>query len=142
MRTSGQLKKVDYCEFNPNANIRNNSVELRDARIQKKIIRKALMGEPIADYRVALANEFDAADAVWETDMQRNNTLRSMAERIEKLVDWEMTTPERANKQFRKEYNNGEPIVVDYFGEEVHAIPDYVVETPEKLYVVKIKTGE
>lgn len=142
MRTSGQLKKVDYCEFNPNANIRNNSVELRDARIQKKIIRKALMGEPIADYRVALANEFDAADAIWETDMQRNNTLRSMAERIEKLVDWEMTTPERANKQFRKEYNNGEPIVVNYFGEEVQAIPDYVVDTPEKLYVVKIKTGE
>lgn len=141
MRTSGQLKKTDICEFNPNANVRAESNIVRNARIQKQIAKRALMGEPIEDFRVELANAFDDAGAIWENEVQRENTLNLYASRIDRFVNWELSATGRENKLFRGEYNGGEPIVVDYFGEEVEAVPDYIVDADNALYVCKVKTG-
>ena len=141
MRTSSELRKVNSCEFNPNAKISTNSEVLKIAKIQKSVIKRALMGEPIADYAAELSAEYDAMDHVWENEEQRVTTLNLQAARIERFVNWELNSEFRQNRKFRDELNGGNPIVVDYFGEMIEAVPDYVVETDSSLIVCKVKTG-
>lgn len=141
MRTSSQLRRTDACEFNPNAKVSTSSEVLKIAKIQKSIIKRALLGEPITDFAAELSAEYDAADHVWENEEQRTSTITLQALRIERFVQWELNKAGRENKQFREDLNNGEPIVVDFFGEEVEAVPDYIVETENDLIVCKVKTG-
>lgn len=140
-RTSSQLRKVDRCEFNPNANVYLESNEIRNVRIQKNIIKRALMGEPIDNYQIELANLFDKASATWENNAQRNNTLNAYGNRIARFVRFENNNPDRQTKYFRGEYDSDGPLVVDYFGEPVEAIPDYVVEDDDTIRMCKVKTG-
>lgn len=141
MRTSSQLRKSDSCEFNPRAKTTSENSVVRDARIQKKLIKRALMGEPIYNYQTELANIFDNASVKFENEVQRSEKLSLLSGRIEKFVDWELNSPDRQDKYFRGEYNNGEPLVVDYFGEQVEVVPDYIVNKPDSITVVKLKTG-
>ena len=141
MRTSSQLRQVDNCEFNPRAKVTSHNQEIRDVRIQKRLLTRAIQGEPIFDYKIELADMFDRVDAKFENEVQRNEKLSLLAARIEKMAYWENTDPTRQHKLFKGEYNNGQPLIVDYFGEEVEVTPDYIVETPDSIIMVKVKTG-
>ena len=141
MRTSSQLRKTNSCEFNPNANISVNSEVLKVAKIQKRIIKRALQGEPIEDFASELLAEYDAADHIWENEEQRMSTVALQAARIERFVKWELTNPDRINRRFRDEINDGNPMIVDYFGEPVEAVPDYIIDNEDSVIVCKVKTG-
>lgn len=140
MRTSGQLRKINNCEFNPNANISQNNNVLTLAVTQKKIIKRLMMGEPIPDVKAELENMLDSRGYVWENINQKESTLIVMAKKIERFVDYE-SSDFRSHKLFPEQVNNGNPVVVDFFGEEIEAKPDYVVEDESRIYVCKIKTG-
>ena len=141
MRKSNQLKLQDTCKMNPNANTTITNDNITTAVVQKKIIHRALMGEPIDNYRDELASDFDANDKKWDNLTYRDNTLNSMAQRIERFVDYENNTEWRRNKKFRSELNGGEPIVVDYFGEQIEVLPDYIIEHEDEIFDCKVKTG-
>ena len=52
--------------MNPNANTTITNDNITTAVVQKKIIHRALMGEPIDNYRDELASDFDANDKKWD----------------------------------------------------------------------------
>lgn len=99
------------------------------------------MNEPIPDIKAELARAYDKKDYKWENEEMRHSTLTLQAARIERFVYWENNREGRENKLFKKDINNGEYYTVDYFGEPVTAIYDYMVDAPNCLYVCKVKTG-
>ncbi len=141
MRTSSQLRRSDDCEFNPRAKISKHSNIINLASVQKQIIKRILMGEPISDIRSELANNLDARGHVWENINQKEAWLTLAASRIERFLDYEQNNPERSVRYFPEEINNGLPVIVDYKGEPIEAKPDYVVEDEENIYICKVKTG-
>ena len=141
MRTSSQLRRSDDCEFNPKIKISQHNKVVNLAIVQKQIIKRILMGEPIDDIRSELANSLDARGHVWENINQRDAWLSVATGRIERFIDYEINNPSRANKKFLDEINGGLPLVVYYNDEPIEVKPDYIVEDDENIYVCKIKTG-
>ncbi len=141
MRTSSQLRRTDNCEFNPRAKITQHNNVINLASVQKQIIKRVLMGEPIPDIRSELANLLEAKGHIWENLNQKEAWLTVSARKIERFLHFERNSPQRANRRFPDEINGGLPIVVNYKGEDIEAKPDYVVEDEQYLYVCKVKTG-
>ena len=141
MRTSGQLRKTDQCEHNPKANISRNIPVVNLAVAQKRVIKRLLLGEPIDDIKGELAAYLDSKGHSFGTISEREAWLTLAEKRILRFVNYEMNTEGREIKTFPEDYNNGEGIVVDYFGEDIIAKPDYIITDDNYLYVCKIKTG-
>ena len=57
MRTSSQLRRSDDCEFNPRIKISQHNKAINLAIVQKQIIKRILMGEPIDDIRSELVDD-------------------------------------------------------------------------------------
>lgn len=140
MRTSSQLRRSDNCEFNPRAKISQQSSVINLAVAQKRLIKRMLLGEPIADIKSELANDLDARGHIWENLNQKEAWLSLTAKRIERFVDYEKSEA-RAHKLFPEEINGGLPVVVDYHGEPIEVKPDYVVDSDNYITICKVKTG-
>lgn len=141
MRLSNQLGVQSNCPHNTKANISVANDVITTAAVQKAVIKRALMGEDL-DYESELSILFDKEGVVFENQTLRNAQISLMAKRIDRLVNYERYTPSRAHKIFRRDMNGGEPVVVDYFGEQVEALPDYAIEYDDMVVVCKIKTGK
>ncbi len=141
MRTSSQLRRSDSCEFNPRAKISQHNNVINQAVVQKRLIKRMLMGEPVTDIKAELANDLEARGHIWENLNQKESWLALTAARIDRFVNYEMNNPGRSNRRFPEEINGGLPIVVDYKGESIETKPDYVVEDEDNIFVCKVKTG-
>lgn len=141
MKLSNQLGITNMCPHNSGANISVTNDIITTAAVQKNVAKRALMGENI-NYEEELSLLFDKEGKTFENQTLRDSQISLMAKRIERFVNFEKNTPYRANKLFRKDINGGEPIVVDYFGEEVQALPDYIIEMEDRVISCKIKTGK
>ena len=142
MRTSSQLRKTNNCEFNPNSALTSVSGVVRDAGVQKKIIKRILMGEPISNIALELEKQYGKENKVWESSLQIAQIVGLQAARIKRFTDWENSAPDRQNKKFladlKEEYG---PLVVNINGEDIEARPDYIIEKDDEVIVCKVKTG-
>lgn len=135
MRTSGQLDKISRCENNKATSLTSTSARMVRAKAQKNIIKRLLQGEPIPDVEQELDSLLTAGGYPWENFEQRTGLLSTLTGRISRYVAFEAGR----NHIFP---TDDMPLVVDYFGEPVTALPDFFVEEGDTVYVCKVSTSK
>lgn len=137
MRTSSQLTAVDQCENHPKANISQTSDHITRGMAQKNVLIRCLQGEPIANIQGEISSILKAHRCMWENTAQQAQNLYLYALRIQRYLNWERNNADHRHIIFP----NNMDTTVDFFGEQIRAIPDYFVDTGDEIRVVKIKTS-
>lgn len=136
MRTSSQLTKIHQCKMNSHANITQTTDSIIRASAQKEVILRVLQGEEIPDIRGEIDNILFSKNCIWENREQRASNLALYNSRIRRFLEWER----QREHIFTNEFND-EDYIVDFFGEDIIARPDYFVVEGDKIKVVKLKTS-
>lgn len=133
MRTSSQLTKVEQCEHHSHANITQTTDFIVRAAAQKDVIMRILKGEPIDDIQGEINSILVNRNCAWENREQKNANLILMQKRIERFLAFEQNRDH--------DFPDGYDTTVDFFGEEVKAVPDYFVHDGNTTYVCKVTTS-
>ena len=133
MRTSSQLTKIDQCPKNAKANVTATTDAKVRASVQKQIIGRILRGEPIPDIAAEIDSILIAKNVPWENAEQRKMNLALYSARIKHFCEWATTQAVL--------FPEGMDTVVDFFGEEVKALPDFFIMEGDTVFVHKVKTS-
>lgn len=134
MRTSSQLNKTGACQKNARSSISGVSRESMLAGAQKNVLMRLLKGEPISDISGEIDSILAEKHFLWENLEQRLENEEMFEKRIKKFVAFNGGDP--------KIFPENMDTVVDYFGEQVKAEPDYFVELDnDAVAVCKITTS-
>jgi DNA helicase-2/ATP-dependent DNA helicase PcrA len=133
MRTSSQLTKVDQCSRHPHANITQSNASITRAMAQKDVILRTLRGEQIPDIASEIDSILISRNCFWENREHKLTNLALYKARIERFLRWE-THREHI-------FPDNMDTVIDFFGEEVEAEPDYFIRERNRVTVVKLTTS-
>ena len=133
MRTSSQLTKIDQCPKNAKANVTATTDAQVRSSVQRQIVGRILRGEPIPDVAAEIDSVLVAKGVPWENAEQRKMNLALYSARVRHFCDWARTQA----PVFPDEFDT----VVDFFGEEVKALPDFFTMEDGTVFVHRIKTG-
>lgn len=133
MRTSNQLNNTGSCEHNVHSSIRGTSRDAILASAQKNIVIRMLKGEPIQDIAGEIDSILKEQGFMWENMEQRVLTESLYEKRILRFCDTE------SRKQIL--FPDDMDTVVNYFGEDIEAKPDYFIVTSNSVEVCKITTS-
>ena len=134
MRTSTQLKHTNQCPRHPKVSITRNTDAIAHAAAQKQVIRRIMMGEPIQDLKAELDSILLSRGYEWETREQKASTLRRYEANIRRFLAW-------ANLLEIQFPDPSQDNTVDFFGEQIRAIPDFFSVEGNRVYVTKIETS-
>ena len=134
MRTSRQLRTTNQCPKHPKTSITHNTDASLHASAQKQIIRRVMMGEPIDDISAELDSILMARNFKWETRDQQTITLRRYKALITRFLAW-------ANVIHGQYLDPSIDTTVDFFGEQVKAIPDFYSIEGDRVYMTKVETS-
>lgn len=133
MRTSSQLNTTGGCEHNARSSIKGSSRDAILASAQKNVVMRMLRGEPIDDIAGEIDSILKEQGFVWENMEQRVLTESLYEKRIKRFY------AEEHEKEIV--FPDNMDTVVNYFGEEVQALPDYFVVYPHEVEVCKVTTS-
>jgi superfamily I DNA/RNA helicase len=134
MRTSRQLNETNQCPHHPKTSISRNTDASIQANAQKQVIRRIMMGEPISDVKDEIDSILMSRGFQWETRKQRSATLRRYDALITRFLAW-------ANVMHAQYPDPAEDTTVNFFGEDIKALPDFYTFDGNKVYVTKIETS-
>lgn len=133
MRTSSQLNKTGGCERNARSSMQGHTRDQVLASAQKNVLMRILKGEPISDIRGEIDSILIEDGFVWENMEQRIENETNFENRIKRFVASEAGKP--------KVFPDDMDTVIDYFGEQVEAKPDYFIVSDNSVEVCKITTS-
>ena len=133
MRTSSQLNKTGGCEKNARSSITGVSRSQILASAQKNVLMRMLKGEPIEDVAGEIDSILTSKNFLWENLEQRLENENMYEKRIKKFI--------YAKGSSTKVYPDNMDTIVDYFGEQVEALPDYFEVDQDQVKVCKITTS-
>lgn len=137
MRTSSQLTNTEQCDKHPRANITQTADNIIRAAAQKEVILRLLKGEPISDIKGEIDSILVSRDCPWENREQKLANLGLYNARIRRFMEFESNPYRNEHRHFLDDVDT----TVDFFGEPVQAIPDYVIEDENRATIVKLKTS-
>ncbi len=136
MRTSNQLQETSACQRNVLANIQGVSRMGQLASAQKQVVNALMRGEEIPSIFREIDSILKEKNFKWETLEQRIGNEKNYEKRIEKFMEVEIKQ-NREHIVLPDDFDT----TVDYFGEEVLALPDYFKVYRDRVEVCKISTA-
>lgn len=134
MRTSSQLTRTSGCSNGSDVNLTSISPNMLRASAVRNITKRMLLGEPIPDIKSEIHSLLSSRRYTWENNTQRDENFAKYERAIKDFIQVES---ERDHI-----YLDGVNTVVDVFGEEIEAKPDFIVEYDDYVMVSKISTGK
>lgn len=133
MRTSSQLNNAGGCEHNAHSSIVGTSRDAILAMAQKNVAMRLLKGEPIDDISGEIDSILKEQGFVWENMEQRVLTESLYEKRIKRFI-----ASEREQEII---FPDNFDTVVNYFGEDIEAKPDYFIVHDYDVEVCKLTTS-
>ena len=135
MRKSNQLSDRDGCANGSKLNLSSMSPGIIRASCVNSLTKRILLGEPVEDIRGELESMFAAKKYKWENNTQKEENLSRYEKAITQFVNSEITREHT--------YLDGVDTTVNVLGEEIEAVPDFIVEENDgTISVCKISTGK